>query len=388
MSEAAPFDKAQVVVLSSIDWSAAWQRHQIFAAQFAARGHEVFFIENSGFRDPGLADLGRLAERLSRLSGRRMPAQSPPPAGVTVIPPAVLPPTHRPFRAANSAWFLPRLAARLRAAGLRPGAVAVVYVPTPTTLTLLKLLEPGLVVYDCASHFAAHPQAPADFALTEERLLARADVVVTDSQFLHDRLAPRRPDALRIHQGVDVAFFGAKPPSGFWRSFCYYGTWVPDLDAAFPAALAEAGFAVTLSGFMKGPPPPLPASVRRLPPVERARLVERLEEFDAFMLPHRMTEFHKGVIPAKLYECLAMGRPIVAAPLPSMDEFKDLVYVARTPEEWVTAARALPARETPRLREARVARAREHTHAAEFERLRGALAAAWDARGRARTGKV
>ncbi|TBR17717.1 hypothetical protein EPO15_16305 [bacterium] len=388
MSEAAAFERAQVVVLSSIDWGSAWQRHQIFAAQFAAAGRDVFFVENSGFRDPGLADLGRLGDRLSRLSGRAHEAAGSVPKGVTVVPPAVLPPTRGAFRAVNDAWLLPRLAGRLSAAGLKPGAIAVVYVPTHTTLALLELLKPALVVYDCASHFAAHPQAPADFAATEARLLARADLVVTDSQYLRDLLAPRRPDVLRVHQGVDESFFAAKPPSGSWRSFCYYGTWVPDLDPALPAALADAGFEVTLSGFTKGPPPTMPPSVRRLPPTAKAELVGRLEAFDAFLLPHRLTEFHKGVIPAKLYECLAMGRPILTTALPSMDEVREHVYVAATPADWVAAARSLPARETPARREARVALARRHTHAAEFARLGEALRAAWDARGRARTGLV
>lgn len=377
MSGAPSFDRAQVVVLSSIDWGAAWQRHQIFAAQFAAQGRDVFFVENSGFRDPGLSDLGRLGDRLSRLSGRAHEAAGSVPAGVTVVPPAVLPPTRGAFRAVNDAWLLPRLASRLAASGLRPGAVAVVYVPTHTTLALLELLKPALVVYDCASHFAAHPQAPADFADTEARLLARADLVVTDSQYLRDLIAPKRPDVIRVHQGVDDSFFAAKPPTGAWRSFCYYGTWVPDLDPALPGALADAGFDVTLSGFTKGPPPPMPASVRRLPPTAKGKLVERLEAFDAFLLPHRLTEFHKGVIPAKLYECLAMGRPILTTALPSMEEVREHVYVAATPAEWVAAARSLPERETAARREARVALARRHTHAAEFARLCSAIEGAW-----------
>lgn len=375
------FADAQVVVLSTIDWGAAWQRHQIFAARFAASGRGVFFVENTGFRDPGLSDAGRVFGRLRHLLS---PHGEPPgvPAGVTVVPPAVLPPTRAAFRALNEARLLPRLTARLGAAGLRPGAIAVVYVPTATTLSLLERLKPALVVYDCASHFAGHPGAPRDFAQAEARLLARADLVVTDSKFLYDLLSPRHRRVVRVHQGVDASFLGAKPPSGKWRSFCYYGTWVPDLDARFPAALAEAGFEVTLSGFTKGPPPSLPASVRRLPPVPRERLLERLESFDAFILPHKLTEFHKGVIPAKLYECMAMGRPVLAAPLPSMEEVRGLVHVAATPEAWVEAARALPRTETPALYEARRALAREHTHEAEFARLEEALREAWDARSR------
>ena len=40
------FDSVQILILSSIDWDAAWQRHQIFASQLAAAGHDIFFVEN------------------------------------------------------------------------------------------------------------------------------------------------------------------------------------------------------------------------------------------------------------------------------------------------------------------------------------------------------
>ncbi|MBI3298593.1 MAG: glycosyltransferase [Elusimicrobia bacterium] len=378
MRGATPFADAQVVVLSTIDWDAAWQRHQIFAAQFAAAGREVFFVENTGFRDPGLADAGRLVRRLARLAGRPGAAPQGVPKGVTVVSPAVLPPTKTAFRVINENWLVPRLTARLKKQGLRPGPIAVVYVATETTLAMLDALNPSLVVYDCASHFAAHPGAPEDFGALEAKLLARADLVVTDSKFLYDRLAPRHPRVVRIHQGVDESFFAAKPPSGNWDSFCYYGTWVHELDARLPAALAEAGFKVALSGFVKGPPPELPASVRRLGPVARENLVERLQDFDVFLLPHLLTPFHQGVIPAKLYECMAMGRPVLATALPSMEEVREHVYVAATPEEWVRAARDLPKTETPERRAARIALARKHTHAAEFARLEAAMLEAWD----------
>lgn len=385
MSPGTSFSDAQVVVLSTIDWEAAWQRHQIFAAQFAAAGRQVFFVENTGFRNPGIADAGRLAHRLARLTNRREAAPQGVPAGVTVVSPAVLPPTRTAFRILNNTWLVPRLATRLKEAGLRPGPIVIVYVATATTLALLERLAPALVVYDCASHFAAHPGAPPDFDALEARLLRRADLVVTDSKFLHDRLASQHPRVVRVHQGVDESFFAAKPPSGSWRSFCYYGTWVPELDARLPAALAEAGFEVTLSGFVKGPPPAMPPKVRRLPPVPRERLVERLQEFDAFLLPHLLTPFHQGVIPAKLYECLAMGRPVLATALPSMQEVKEHVYVAASPEEWVRVARDLPRTETPERRAARIALARKHTHAAEFAHLKAAIAEAWE-RATARSG--
>ncbi len=127
---------------------------------------------------------------------------------------------------------------------------------------------------------------------------------------------------------------------------------------------------------MKGPPPPLPPSVRRLPPAPREKLVERLENFDVFLLPYPITPFMLGVVPAKIYECMAMGRPVISVPLPSLVALKEFVYVAETPEDWARVARNLPRTETPERREARIALAREHTHRREFERWQAVLAAA------------
>jgi len=375
------FASAQVVVLSSIDWDAAWQRHQIFATQFAQAGREVFFVENSGFRNPGPRDLPRLWGKLFGGAARRS-VNPRPPDGLRLIKPLVLPPTAKPFRQANAAYLVPRLAEVLRRSGLRPGAIAMVHLPSATTLELLRRLAPALTVYDCASNFRDHPQAPADILSLEAELLRRCDLVVCDSDFLFRQKQAEHGRVVQIHQGVSEAFFAVAPSRSDYRRFCQYGTWVPELDCAFLRELAAAGFEVTVSGFIKGPRPEFPDSVRCLPPVPLAELPDRLGAFDAFILPHRITPFHLGVVPAKIFECLAMGRPVLATPLPSLQPFRDLIYIADTPQRWVEIARRLPETESAQLRRRRQELAREHTHTREFGRLVDHLRRAWrDAHG-------
>ena len=366
-----------VVILSSIDWDTAWQRHQIFAAAFAIEGRAVFFVENTGFRNPAWKDLSRLWRRLRNLAfpGKAGGSNSTP-EGVRILSPRVLPPTWALFRFLNSQVFIPALRRELARAGLRPGASCIVYVPTATTIELVRTLQPGVVLYDCASNFRAHPQAPADFTELERELLSLSDQAVCDSDFLFEQKKAEHPYVEKIHQGVPEEFFHLPPPRGTWDDFCYYGTWSQDLDGGFVDALAAEGFATTVRGFTKTGAPLLGPAVRRQAPISREDLAASLAPYEGLLLPYRLNPFLMGVVPAKIYECLATGRPVLATPLPSLKALEGLIYIGQTPEDWVQIARGLPRTETAELRRARVALARAHSAESEFGRLKACLAAA------------
>lgn len=363
--------------MSSIDWDTAWQRHQIFAAAFALEGREVFFVENTGFRNPAWKDIHRLGRRLKNLAFPEGAAGSNrSPEGVRILSPRVLPPTWAVFRFLNSHVLLPALRRELARRGLRPGASCVVYVPTATTIDLVRSLKPGVVLYDCASNFRAHPQAPSDFPALERELLSLSDQVVCDSDFLFEQKRAEHPRVEKIHQGVPEEFFRLPPPRGRWEDFCYYGTWSHDLDGRFVDALAAEGFRTAVRGFTKAGAPELRPEVRRSAPVAREELAASLAPYDGLLLPYRLNPFLMGVIPAKIYECLATGRPVIATPLPSLKALEGLIYIGETPEDWVRIARALPRTESEDLRRARVAMARAHSAETEFGRLKASLSEA------------
>jgi O-antigen/teichoic acid export membrane protein len=361
---ARPFD---VVILSSVEWDAAWQRHHAFAAMWAAAGHRVFFVENTGFREPGWRDLGRVALRLRRAwkVGRARPALVP--KGISVVSPLVLPPTRRLFREANAALLAPRLADILHDRGLRRGSVVFAYLPTATTLALLDRLSPSLVVYDCVDNFYGLPSPPPNLAETEAALMARAGLVLTTSRTLYDDKKNLHPNVVELHHGVSPDFFLPPRPPGTGRRLCYFGTVWRALDYAPIRALAEAGFEVELIGPVKEAPS-LPPSVRLRGRVPHVGLPGLLAGFDALLLPYVNDEYNRGVIPAKTYECLATGLPVLASPLPALAGLANVLTICGRPREWVDAARALP-RDTAEARRARVSAARPHEHAAVFDRL-------------------
>lgn len=365
----------QVLIVSSIDWAAAWQRHQAFAAAFAAEGAEVFFIENTGFRDFRLSDLTRILSRLARFLTRRPRMASPPPKGVRIFTPLVLPPTRSLFRAVNSVYLLPFLMRRLRRRGLKPGAVVFAYLPTATTLTLIELVHPSQVVYDCVDNFAGHPTPPPDLRATEDALLRRAAAVLTTARTLFDDKAARHKNVHLIHHGTDAAFLGTPRPRGPVRSLCYFGTVWSALDYDAIRGLADSGFEVTLAGPVKEPPPELPPGVRFAPALPHARLPGFLKSFDALLLPYRRSEYNNGVVPAKLYECMATGKPVLSAALPSLMEFSDLLYLAREASDYPEAARRMALEDDRPHSARRIAVARGHSTPAQVRRVAAVLAA-------------
>ena len=357
-----PFD---VVILSSVEWDAAWQRHHAFAQSWARAGHRVFFVENSGFREPGLADLGRVARRLRRI-GRSRRAEAP--KGVDVISPLVLPPTRRLFREANAALLAPRLADLLHDRGLRNGPVVFAYLPTATTLALLDQLSPSLVVYDCVDNFHGLPSPPPDLAATEAALMSRAGLVLTTSRTLYDDKKALHPNVVELHHGASAAFFLPAPPERPRRRLCYFGTLWRAVDYAPIQALADAGFEIELIGPVKEPPPPLSKSVTLRGAFPHEELPALLAGFDALLLPYVDDEYNRGVIPAKTYECLATGLPVLASPLPALAGLSRVLTICRNPKEWVAAARALRD-DAPAARRARVEEAKAHGEEAAFARL-------------------
>lgn len=59
--------------------------------------------------------------------------------------------------------------------------------------------------------------------------------------------------------------------------------------------------------------------------------------FDVCVMPYRLNDYTKFIFPMKLNEYLASGRPCVGVPIPSLENFKEVVSLAKTTEEWERA---------------------------------------------------
>ena len=353
-----------VVMLSGIRWDFLWQRHQILASKLAERGHPTVFVETTGLSTPRPAP-GLARKLLSRLrhsvAGSGSPRSTP--ENLRVYYPLAAPPTARAFRTLNRRAFVPRIVRDLRRlAGDNPAVIA--YPPTRTTLDILRELSPSRLLYDCSDNYEGFPGAPADIARTERELLALADTVSCTSEFLLQKVRPARPDAYLSGPGVDFEAFGALAgePVSEVRTVCFFGHVGERLDLDALRAVARAGYTLRLMGETDAAGERLlrEPGVDYRGAVAHEELPRELAGVDAFVLPYRIDALTRGINPAKIYECLATGRPVVASPLPALAGMGEHVYLAESAEDSVRRLGELPGRESPRRVAARVELAREN----------------------------
>jgi hypothetical protein len=54
-------------------------------------------------------------------------------------------------------------------------------------------------------------------------------------------------------------------------------------------------------------------------------LAAAVADADAFVLPFQLTDLTRGVDPVKLYEYIALGRPVLSAYWPGLERFREFV---------------------------------------------------------------
>lgn len=364
-------NRPAVIMLSGIRWSFLWQRHQILATRFARAGYPTVFVETTGLANPGpsLSTIRKVSGRM-RFSKER--TQKFP--NLIVYSPITAPPTQNLFRRLNRNVFLPRIARDLLDV-TGPEPVVIAYPPTRTTLDLISALQPRLLLYDCSEDYSGFPGVPRDIAATERELLRRADLVSCTSRTLLEKVKFTRPDAFHSGPGVDYEHFAAlqkENRSKKIRTVCYFGHLSRErTDFSALRAMAGAGFRVRLVGGVGN----ADRGLLKMPGIDwrgevpHSELPEALVGVDAFVFPYLIKRLTRGIAPAKTYEALATGKPIVSSPLPAMKELGEHVYLAERAGDFVDILRNLGTSETEEKVRARVELARRNSWDARFREL-------------------
>jgi glycosyltransferase involved in cell wall biosynthesis len=197
------------------------------------------------------------------------------------------------------------------------------------------------LVYDCMDDALAFDQDERVRALKarwEHELLERADLTVCSSDELATRMQQRgaQPSRLRvIPNGWDPEAFPVQPsqplPGTGPLVLAYFGTIARWLDGEALRAIVAADplAAIRLIGPVDGPAPTPIERVTLEPPWPHDALAAAVADAHALLLPFRVDDLTRAVDPVKLYEYVALGKPIAAAHWPALDRFAPFVTFYR-----------------------------------------------------------
>ncbi|HET6958273.1 MAG TPA: ElyC/SanA/YdcF family protein [Vicinamibacterales bacterium] len=346
--------KPDIVCVSSIDWDFIWQGHQEIMSTFAAQGHRVLFLENTGVRAPQMRDLPRVRQRFKNWwRGTKGFRQERP--NLFVFSPLVVPlPYSRVARWVNR-WLLARaLKGWMRATGLyRP--IVWTFLPTPLALDLIRELDSQLTIYYCIDDFVSSSPGAKRIVASEQRLFREADLVFVTSERLRSRAAEFTDHVHLFPFGVNFARFDAiraeSPPlpddlQSLTRPVVGYvgglHQWVDqELLVAVARRLPDATFA------MIGPAQTDVSLLEHQPNIRlfgqrpHAELARYIRGFGVGIVPYKLSEYTANVYPTKLNEYLVMGIPVVATDLPEIRRFNrehgEVVSVASGPDAFADA---------------------------------------------------
>jgi glycosyltransferase involved in cell wall biosynthesis len=348
-----------IICISSIEWDFLWQGHQEIASRLAQAGNRVLYVENTGIRSPGIKDAGRVVARLknwvrSLLSGGLREVHP----NIFVCSPIVLPPFgSRARRYFNRRFLLPQVRRVARRLGLRDVLIWT-YLPTDTTLDLLEMLRTprSLVVYYCIADFAHLTPQVQRMKESEKSLIQKSDLIFAQGPELAAHCGQWNEQVHIFPFGVDLEKFppddggnGHQPPrhrsspaadgAASLQTLAhpmigYIGGLHLHVDYGLLIEMAHAR--KDWSWVFVGPTQTSVAALEELPNVyllgqkPHHNLVHYIRQFDVCIVPYVNSLYTATVVPTKINEYLAVGKPVVSTMLPAVCEFNKEHHVLQT----------------------------------------------------------
>jgi UDP-galactopyranose mutase len=228
--------------------------------------------------------------------------------------------------------------AATRRLGFKPGLIWT-YLASDAVEDLITDMSDSstALVYYCAADFELFASHPARLAISERSIAGRADVVFATCDQLADRLRPWNSNLHVFPCGVDLSLFTAPPspmsPPGaaalerLPRPVIGYvgGLHVSlDLELVIRSARARPAWSWVFVGRPSRPIEELAAlpNVHTLGQQPHAELPEYIRRFDVCIVPYVRGRLTDTVVPTKINEYLAVGKPVVATDIPNVVTFE------------------------------------------------------------------
>lgn len=222
------------------------------------------------------------------------------------------------------------------------------------TVGVVKALRPRCTVYECAEEWEEYETDPVVKRYIHEmdaELCRTADVVIVPSQAMYEKKHVHNASTYLVPWGVDLDLYGrtrraetpipddvaglAHPIIGMFGmldgrrlhtrmlaelarrhpewNIVLVGRCMPNLDRSPLEALPNVHFL-------------------GMKPVEA--IPGYCKAFDVCMIPYMLNDFTRSIMPLKIAEYLATGKPVVSTPLPAATELRDVIRIGADADIW------------------------------------------------------
>lgn len=328
-----------IIIISGIEWDALWQGSQEIAARLANAGNRVLYIENMGVRAPTWRDKRRVAARIKRWAkslasrGVRQVATD-----LYVCSPVVMPPFGNPRQRYFNRRLLNLIARAATSLGMRDPIVWT-FLPTDTALDLINLFRARsfpTVIYHCTADFSELTPEAVRLQESERALLMLSDLVFVTCRQLAEYCSPWTGQVHIFPNGVSLEVFTQnngkpEPPDTSLLSTIprpiigYMGGLhrFVDFDLLIEMARLRPEWSWVFLGPIQAPLKGLDQlpNVHLLGQQPHGRLGQFLKKFDVCIVPYIKNSATATVVPTKVNEYLAAGKPVVSTELLTVCEF-------------------------------------------------------------------
>jgi glycosyltransferase involved in cell wall biosynthesis len=256
----------------------------------------------------------------------------------------------------------------------------ILWLNNPCSFELIGKINLKKIIYHCIDDFVAekkNQRRQRTMLAFENQLIERADIIFASSRALYDRHIRINTNTYLLPSGVDERFIKQGLENKTIRlpedissipnpRIGVLGLFGEKLDTQLIEYIAglKQDWSIILIG---------PVLLRKILNLSKYKNVYFLgmknkEEIplyiralDVCLIPYKLNDFTKAVSPLKLFEYLALGKPVVATTLPDLEEYNGLIKIAAAKEDFARCINDCLEERQEAIVEARIRIASENT---------------------------
>lgn len=235
---------------------------------------------------------------------------------------------------------------------VKPKRNVILWINDPYKYLMIRLLRPKIAIYDCpdAIVFKNNDRKQKVYDQLKKKVIQGSTVSFFTSNVLLKEGKKYSSHCYYVPNGVDVETFVGKKYEKFDRTNKISGPILGlvgtideriDLDLILfvvenipESTVLLVGPVETRLGDLWGHPRVIVTGKKGYEEIPFF-----INQFDVGLIPYCVNELTEAVYPVKLHEYLILGKPVVSTALPEVKEFSDVVWIAKSKDEFVRGIR-------------------------------------------------